>query len=115
MDRQTFSMLCEYFNMVHGITVRAIDAFTDRELDFRPKPGMRSPRELIFHVYSQEKILAEAPRTVHCGGGQPLQPGRTRRRSGSPGSGHRGRPADVCPGLSSNRAKHILADVRDAA
>src|SRR5215472_5735066 len=60
MDRQTFSMLCEYFNMVHGITVRAIDAFTDRELDFRPKPGMRTPRELIFHVYSQEKILAEA-------------------------------------------------------
>jgi uncharacterized damage-inducible protein DinB len=60
MDRQTFSMLCEYFNMVHGITVRAIDAFTDRELDFRPKPDMRTPRELIFHMYSQEKILAEA-------------------------------------------------------
>jgi len=53
-------MLYEYFNMVHGITVRAIDAFTDRDLDFRPKPDMRSPRELIFHVYSQEKILAEA-------------------------------------------------------
>lgn len=60
MDRQTFSMLFEYFNMVHGITVRAIGTFTDRELDFRPKPDMRTPRELIFHVYSQEKILAEA-------------------------------------------------------
>ena len=60
MDRQTFAMLCEYFNMVHGITLRAIDAFTDGELDFRPKPGMRTPRELIFHTYSQEKILAEA-------------------------------------------------------
>jgi uncharacterized damage-inducible protein DinB len=60
MDRQTFSILCEYFSMVHKITVRAIDAFTDRELDFRPKPDMRSSRELIFHVYSQEKILAEA-------------------------------------------------------
>ena len=60
MDQQTFSTQSEYFNMVHGITVRAIDAFTDRDLDFRPKPDMRSPRELIFHVYSQEKILAEA-------------------------------------------------------
>ena len=60
MDLQTFSMLREYFNMVHGITVRTIDAFTDRELNFRPKPDMRTPRELIFHVYSQEKVLAEA-------------------------------------------------------
>jgi uncharacterized damage-inducible protein DinB len=60
MDRQTFSTLCEYFNMVHGITVRAIDTFTDQELDFRPKPNMRTPRELIFHVYSQQKILADA-------------------------------------------------------
>jgi uncharacterized damage-inducible protein DinB len=62
MDRQTFSTLCEYFNMVHSITLRAIDAFTDRDLDFRPKPDMRTPRELIFHVYSQERILAEAAR-----------------------------------------------------
>jgi uncharacterized damage-inducible protein DinB len=60
MDKQAFSKLCEYFNMVHSITVRAIDTFTDRDLDFRPKPGMRTPRELVFHVYSQEKILAEA-------------------------------------------------------
>jgi uncharacterized damage-inducible protein DinB len=34
----------------------------DRELDFRPRPGMRTPRELIFHIYSQEKLAAEAAR-----------------------------------------------------
>jgi uncharacterized damage-inducible protein DinB len=60
MDQQTFSTLCEYFGLVHSITVRAIDAFTDQDLDFRPKPGMRTARELIFHIYSQEKILADA-------------------------------------------------------
>src|SRR5258708_35703898 len=60
MDQQTFSALCEYFTMVHSVTLRAIGAFTDRDLDFRPKSEMRTPRELIFHVYSQEKILAEA-------------------------------------------------------
>jgi uncharacterized damage-inducible protein DinB len=49
-----------YFNMVHGVTVRAIETLTDEELDFRPRPGMRSPRELIFHIYAQEKLLAEA-------------------------------------------------------
>ena len=62
MDRQTFSVLCEYFGMVHGITVRAIGAFTDPDLEFRPRPEMRTARELIFHIYSQEKILAEAAR-----------------------------------------------------
>ncbi|MBI2686620.1 MAG: DinB family protein [Acidobacteria bacterium] len=66
MDQQTFSTLCKYFNMVHGVTIRAIDAFTDGELDFRPKPNMRTPRELIFHVYSQEKILAEAVQQGRC-------------------------------------------------
>ena len=38
MDQQTFSSHCDYFNMVHGVTLRAIDAFTDPDLDFRPKP-----------------------------------------------------------------------------
>src|ERR1700674_5327547 len=62
MDQQTFSTQCEYFNMVHGVTLRAIDAFSDGDLDFRPQPVMRTPRELFFHIYSQEKILAEAGR-----------------------------------------------------
>jgi uncharacterized damage-inducible protein DinB len=62
MDQTTFSTMREYFNMVHSITMKAIDAFIDGDLDFRPKPDMRTPRELLFHVYSQEKILAEAAR-----------------------------------------------------
>jgi uncharacterized damage-inducible protein DinB len=48
--------------MVHGVTVRAISALGDAELAFRPAPTMRSPRELIFHIYRQEAILAEAAR-----------------------------------------------------
>lgn len=52
----------DYFNLAHGVTLKAISAFSDDELDFRPRPGMRSPRELIFHVYAQEKLLAEAAR-----------------------------------------------------
>jgi len=60
MDKPTFVTLCEYFDMVHSVTLRAVGGFTDVDLDFRPKPGMRTPRELIFHIYSQEKILADA-------------------------------------------------------
>src|SRR5688572_28086898 len=46
MNKQEFLARRDYFNLVHGITVRAIDAFTDEELDFRPQPAMRTPREL---------------------------------------------------------------------
>ncbi len=60
MNKQQLSARCDYFNMVQGVTVRAIRVFSDDELDFRPRPGMRTPRELIFHIYSQEKLLAEA-------------------------------------------------------
>src|SRR5436190_15223767 len=60
MTRHDFLARRDYFNMVHGVTVRAIGAFGDGELDFRPRPEMRTPRELVFHVYMQEKLLAEA-------------------------------------------------------
>jgi len=60
MNTQYLSARCDYFNMVQGVTVRAIGVFSDDELDFRPRPGMRTPRELIFHIYSQERLLAEA-------------------------------------------------------
>jgi uncharacterized damage-inducible protein DinB len=52
----------EYFDMVHAVTIRAIGALSDEELDFRPRPTVRTPKELIFHIYAQEKILVEALR-----------------------------------------------------
>jgi uncharacterized damage-inducible protein DinB len=62
MTRELLLARRDYFNMVHGVTVHAIGALTDSDLDFRPQPGMRTPRELIFHIYAQEKLLAEAAR-----------------------------------------------------
>src|SRR5690348_15418741 len=59
MNKQQLLSRREYFNMVHGVTVRAIGTLTDAELAFRPQPGMRTPRELVFHIYAQEKTLAE--------------------------------------------------------
>src|SRR5688500_13234204 len=56
---------CDYLNMVHGVTVRAIGAFADQDLDFRPLPGLRTTRELIFHIYTQEILIAEAARDGH--------------------------------------------------
>ncbi len=60
MNKQQLLAKREYFNMVHAVTLRAIGTFSDEELEFRPQPATRTPRELIFHIYTQEKILAEA-------------------------------------------------------
>lgn len=62
MNRQQVMERRGYFNLVHGITLRAIETFSDGELDFRPRPGMRTPRELVFHIYAQEQALAAAAR-----------------------------------------------------
>ena len=62
MTRQQLLGARSYFNLVHGVTLRAIEAFADNELDFRPQPGMRTPRELVFHIYGQEQALAEGAR-----------------------------------------------------
>jgi hypothetical protein len=46
MNKQELLARRDYFNLVHAVTVRAVDAFSDSELDFRPKLGMRTPRDL---------------------------------------------------------------------
>lgn len=48
-----------YFDMVHGVTVRALGALADAELDYRPQPGMRSAKELVYHIYTMEKVVGE--------------------------------------------------------
>jgi len=62
MTRDLLLARCDYLNMVHGVTLRAIAAFSDHDLDFRPIARLRTPRELIFHIYAQELLVAEAAR-----------------------------------------------------
>src|SRR5262247_2964270 len=60
MDKRELLVRRGYFDMVHGVTIRAIAALADAELGFRPHAAMRTPRELVFHIYAQERITAEA-------------------------------------------------------
>jgi uncharacterized damage-inducible protein DinB len=47
-----------YFKMAHGVTLRLIGAFDDQDLDYRPKPEMRSVRELVLHIYGMMKTFS---------------------------------------------------------
>src|SRR5215510_12248418 len=63
MNKQDILAARGYFDMVHGVTVRVIGAFSDQDLDYRPKPEVRSIKELFFHIYQFEKGIAEALKT----------------------------------------------------
>jgi len=60
MDKQTLASQRAYFDKVHGVTLHAIRVLDEADLDFRPKPEMRTARELMFHVYGVEKELSRA-------------------------------------------------------
>src|SRR5262245_15146543 len=62
MSDSGLSAKLDYFNMVHGVTLRAIAALSDADLEFRPQPTMRTAKDMVFHIYSQERVLAEAVR-----------------------------------------------------
>ena len=59
MNKQALLGQRQYFNMVHGVTLRLIGSFSDKDLDYRPQPGMRSVRDLILHIYEGEKAVGE--------------------------------------------------------
>lgn len=59
MNKQALSGQRGYFSMVHGVTLRLIGSFSDEDLDYRPRPEMRSVRDLILHIYGAEKAMAE--------------------------------------------------------
>lgn len=58
MNKQALLGQREYFKMVHGVTVRSIAPLTSEELDFRPRPEMRSLKELFYHIYAMERNWA---------------------------------------------------------
>src|SRR5690348_15774536 len=58
MNKEALLGVRQYFDMVHGVTLRAIGTFSDEELDYRPQPDLRSVRQLIYHIYGMEKGFA---------------------------------------------------------
>jgi uncharacterized damage-inducible protein DinB len=58
MNKQALQAQRQYFQMVHGVTMRLIASFQDQDLGYHPKQNMRSIKELIYHMYSMEKVLA---------------------------------------------------------
>lgn len=51
-----------YFQQVHGVTLRLIAAFDEKDLDYRPAEGARTVRDLITHIYAMQQTMSEGIR-----------------------------------------------------
>lgn len=59
MNKEALLGQREYFKLVHGVTLKLIASFSNEDLDFRPQPGLRSVRELLYHIYAMERGFAQ--------------------------------------------------------
>jgi len=46
-----------HFDEVHAIAVKSVRQLADDQLDFRPTPETYTARELVFHMFSQERAM----------------------------------------------------------
>src|SRR5437016_5478529 len=59
MNKELLLQKYGYFDMVHGVTLKAVAQLKDDQLDFRPTPETRTVKELLSHMFGQEWVLAE--------------------------------------------------------
>ena len=51
LTKKTLSQMWDQIRMRHGIGLRAIERIPEGKLDSRPIPNMRTPKELVVHMY----------------------------------------------------------------
>lgn len=60
MNRQILSMIWDRLRQMNGISMRLIEALPAEQLDAHPIPNMRTPKELVVHLYGMViKAMAE--------------------------------------------------------
>jgi uncharacterized damage-inducible protein DinB len=59
MDKAQLGQWWEHFKTVNGITLRAVQALPKDKLDAKPCNEMRTPKELVAHVYNSMRLIAD--------------------------------------------------------
>ena len=60
MSKSSFAPTWELMRMRHGIGLRCIEALPADQLDARPVKDMRTPRELVVHMYAYLRAATES-------------------------------------------------------
>ena len=59
MNKAQLGQWWEHFRTVNGITLRAVQAIPADKIDSRPCKDMRTPKELVGHMYNAMRSVAE--------------------------------------------------------
>lgn len=59
MNRSIVGYMWEEMRLINGVTLRAIAAIPKDKIDAHPIAGMRSPKELVAHMYTSMRTVAE--------------------------------------------------------
>ncbi|MBI4364566.1 MAG: DinB family protein [Candidatus Latescibacteria bacterium] len=59
MDKAQVGGQWDHFRTIHGITMRAIQAIPKDKVDAKPVKDMRTPKELVAHMYSSMRSITE--------------------------------------------------------
>jgi uncharacterized damage-inducible protein DinB len=59
MKKSTAQLMWEMMRLRHGIGLRCVEALPADQLDARPVRDMRSPKELVVHMYSYVRAATE--------------------------------------------------------
>jgi uncharacterized damage-inducible protein DinB len=59
MNKAVLQPMWEHFRTINGITLRAIQAIPQDKLDARPCTDMRTPKELVAHMYNSLRVITD--------------------------------------------------------
>ena len=59
MNKATLTSFWDHFRTVQGITVRCVEAIPKDKIDARPCKDMRTPKELVTHMYAMMRYVTD--------------------------------------------------------
>lgn len=60
MNKATYDRAWNYFRTVNGVGLRAIALLPDDKLESNPISGMRTPKQLVIHMYQTVRSLTQS-------------------------------------------------------
>lgn len=65
MNRQSFAAMWDQIRQAHGIALRLVQAIPAGQIESRPIANMRSPKELVVHMYGM--MIRNVPEGIASG------------------------------------------------
>jgi len=58
MEKKDVMVMLRYFDKVQKVTLKAMKLIPEKKLNFKPCPEVMSVKELVSHIFANEKVFA---------------------------------------------------------